>query len=148
LFVLSLIPLLGLLIKEKNMAKPEWGKKRICPSCGTKYYDFKNSPIICPSCGAEFDPDAYLRSRKGKGLSTKAVVEDTSKISEDISDIDEIEIESDDEVVSDDDPLIEIGKNDQDDDSEEIDIDDNVSFIDDDDLNDEDENEEIEDTKQ
>ena len=129
------------------MAKPEWGKKRICPSCGTKYYDFKNSPIICPSCGAEFDPDAYLRSRKGKSLSTKAVVEDTSKISEDISDIDEIEIETDYEVVSDDDPLIEIGKNDQDDDSEEIDIDDNVSFIDDDDLNDEDDNEEIEDTK-
>ena len=64
-----------------------------------------------------------------------------------ITDIDEIEIESDDEVVSDDDPLTEIGKNDQDDDSEEIDIDDNVSFIDDD-LNDEDENEEIEDTKQ
>ena len=24
------------------MAKPEWGRKRICPSCGTKYYDFKN----------------------------------------------------------------------------------------------------------
>ena len=48
------------------MAKPEWGRKRICPSCGTKYYDFKKSPIICPSCGAEFDPDLYLRSRKGK----------------------------------------------------------------------------------
>jgi uncharacterized protein (TIGR02300 family) len=148
LFVLSLIPLLSLLIKEKKMAKPEWGIKRICPSCGTKYYDFKNSPIICPSCGAEFDPDLYLRSRKGKSLSTKVVAEDTSKISEDISDIDEIEIDSDDEVVSDEDPLIEIGKNDKGEDSEEIGIDDNVSFIDDDDLNDEEDNVEIEDTKE
>ncbi len=123
------------------MAKPEWGRKRICPSCGTKYYDFKNSPIICPSCGAEFDPDLYLRSRKGKSLSTKVSTDETSKISEDISDIDEIEIDSDDEVVSDDEPLIDISKNDQDDDTEDMDIDNNASFIEDDDLNDDSDNE-------
>ena len=123
------------------MAKPEWGRKRICPSCGTKYYDFKNSPIICPSCGAEFDPDLYLKSRKGKSLSTKVSADETSKISEDISDIDEIEIDSDDEVVSDDEPLIDISKNDQDDDTEDMDIDNNASFIEDDDLNDDSDNE-------
>ena len=123
------------------MAKPEWGRKRICPSCGTKYYDFKNSPIICPSCGAEFDPDLYLKSRKGKSLSTKESADETSKISEDISDIDEIEIDSDDEVVSDDEPLIDISKNDQDDDTEDMDIDSNASFIEDDDLNDDSDNE-------
>ena len=130
------------------MAKPEWGRKRICPSCGTKYYDFKNSPIICPSCGAEFDPDLYLRSRKGKSLSTKVSTDETSKISEDISDIDEIEIDSDDEVVSDDEPLIDISKNDQDDDTEDMDIDSNVSFIEDDDLNDDSDNEDNKDTKE
>ena len=123
------------------MAKPEWGRKRICPSCGTKYYDFKNSPIICPSCGAEFDPDLYLRSRKGKSLSTKVSTDETSKISEDISDIDEIEIDSDNEVVSDDEPLIDISKNDQGDDTEDMDIDNNASFIEDDDLNDDSDNE-------
>ena len=130
------------------MAKPEWGRKRICPSCGTKYYDFKNSPIICPSCGAEFDPDLYLRSRKGKSLSTKVSTDETSKISEDISDIDEIGIDSDDEVVSDDEPLIDISKNDQDDDTEDMDIDNNASFIEDDDLNDDSDNEDNEDTKE
>ena len=130
------------------MAKPEWGRKRICPSCGTKYYDFKNSPIICPSCGAEFDPDLYLRSRKGKSLSTKVSTDETSKISEDISDIDEIEIDSDDEVVSDDEPLIDISKNDQDDDTEDMDIDNNASFIEDDDLNDDSDNEDNENTKE
>ena len=123
------------------MAKPEWGRKRICPSCGTKYYDFKNSPITCPSCGAKFDPDLYLKSRKGKSLSTKVSTDETSKISEDISDIDEIEIDSDDEVVSDDEPLIDISKNDQDDDTEDMDIDSNASFIEDDDLNDDSDNE-------
>ena len=130
------------------MAKPEWGRKRICPSCGTKYYDFKNSPIICPSCGAEFDPDLYLKSRKGKSLSTKVSPDETSKISEDISDIDEIEIDSDDEVVSDDEPLIDISKNDQDDDTEDMDIDNNASFIEDDDLNDDSDNEDSEDSKE
>ena len=130
------------------MAKPEWGRKRICPSCGTKYYDLNNSPIKCPSCGSVFDPDLYLRSRKGKSLSTKVSTDETSKISEDIADIDEIEIESDDEVVRDDEPLIDISKNDQGDDSEDMDIDDNASFIEDDDLNDDDENEDNEDTKE
>ena len=130
------------------MAKPEWGRKRICPSCGTKYYDFKNSPIICPSCGAEFDPDLYLRSRKGKSLSTKVSTDENSKISEDISDIDEIEIDSDDEVVSDDEPLIDISKNDQGDDTEDMDIDNNASFIEDDGLNDDSDNEDNEDIKE
>ena len=130
------------------MAKPEWGRKRICPSCGTKYYDFKNSPIICPSCGAEFDPDLYLKSRKGKSLSTKESADETSKISEDISEIDEIEIDSDDEVVNDDEPLIDISKNDQNDDTEDMDIDSNASFIEDDDLNDDSDNEDNEDAKE
>ncbi len=37
------------------MAKPELGVKRLCPSCGTKYYDLNRSPILCPKCGTTFD---------------------------------------------------------------------------------------------
>mgnify|MGYP001464982970 FL=1 len=66
------------------MANPEWGKKRICLACNTKFYDLNKSPIICPSCGTEFDPDLYLKSRKGKILSTKAVPEKNQNMSEDI----------------------------------------------------------------
>ena len=62
------------------MAKPEWGKKRICLACNTKYYDLNKSPIICPSCGSEFDPDIYLKSRKGKNVSAKAVSEKNQNI--------------------------------------------------------------------
>jgi uncharacterized protein (TIGR02300 family) len=36
------------------VAKPELGTKRVCPSCGTKYYDLNRSPIVCPSCGTVF----------------------------------------------------------------------------------------------
>ena len=37
------------------MAKPELGTKRVCPACGTKYYDLNRSPITCPNCGTIFE---------------------------------------------------------------------------------------------
>ena len=133
------------------MAKPEWGKKRICLACNTKYYDFNKSPIICPSCGSEFDPDIYLKSRKGKNLATKLVSEKKQNMSEDISNIDDIETDRDDEVVSDDDPLLDINTENQDTETEagvQLNIDEDVSFIDEDDINEDDEaNEEIIDEK-
>ena len=46
------------------MAKPEWGSKRICPSCGTRYYDLQREPVICPKCATPFDAEAFLRSRR------------------------------------------------------------------------------------
>ena len=133
------------------MAKPEWGKKRICLACNTKYYDFNKSPIICPSCGSEFDPDIYLKSRKGKNLSAKVVSEKKQNMSEDISNIDDIETDTDDEVVSDDDPLLDINTENQDAETEagvELNIDEDISFIDEDDINEDDDvNEEIIDEK-
>ena len=121
------------------MAKPEWGKKRICSSCNTKYYDLNKSPIICPSCGAEFDPNDYLKSRKGKSVSSKTSVEKDKNLTEDIENIDDIEVDTDSEVVIDDDPLLEINKEDQnviaDDD---MDMSEDISFIDDDEITDDD----------
>lgn len=46
------------------MVKPELGTKRICPSCGTRYYDLHKDPITCPKCGAAFDPEALLKTRR------------------------------------------------------------------------------------
>ena len=133
------------------MAKPEWGKKRICLACNTKYYDLNKSPIICPSCGSEFDPDIYLKSRKGKNLSAKVVSEKKQNMSEDMSNIDDIETDTDDEVVSDDDPLLDINTENEDTGTEsgvELNIDEDISFIDEDDINEDDEvNEEIIDEK-
>ena len=121
------------------MAKPEWGRKRTCQVCGKKYYDLNKSPIICPSCGAEFDPNHYLKTRKGKSVSSKTSVENDNDLTKDIENIDDIEIDDDGDVVSDDDPLLEINKEDQNviaDD--EIDMDEEVSFIDDDEITEDD----------
>lgn len=46
------------------MAKPELGTKRLCPSCGAKYYDLNREPITCPKCGTIFE--AVMTSRAAK----------------------------------------------------------------------------------
>ena len=48
------------------MAKAELGLKRTCLSCGMRFYDFNRTPIICPGCQTEFDPEAVIRSRRGR----------------------------------------------------------------------------------
>ena len=109
------------------MAKPEWGRKRTCQVCGKKYYDLNKSPIICPCPEAvEFDPNDYLKSRKGKSVPLKASVEDDNDLTKDIENIDDIEVDADGEVVSDDDPLLEINKDDQ---NNLADEEDGISFI-------------------
>ncbi len=56
------------------MAKPEWGTKRICPSCGARYYDLGKVPPTCPPCGAEFDPEALLKSRRARPIPAEEIV--------------------------------------------------------------------------
>lgn len=47
------------------MAKPEWGTKRTCQSCGARFYDLQRNPATCPKCGTVYDPQAALKSRRG-----------------------------------------------------------------------------------
>ncbi|MBM3600154.1 MAG: TIGR02300 family protein [Alphaproteobacteria bacterium] len=48
------------------MAKVEWGTKRICHSCGARFYDLRREEIVCPKCGTEYDPEAVLKSRRSR----------------------------------------------------------------------------------
>src|SRR6266496_3775859 len=52
--------------KGAIVAKPEWGTKRICPSCGTRYYDLMHDPVVCPKCSTPFDPEAFLKARRAR----------------------------------------------------------------------------------
>ena len=84
------------------MSNPEWGIKRVCPSCSIKYYDFNKSPIICPECQFEFDPDLLLKSRKGRSIVAKtdevSVSKDTKKEKETIEE-DIVTIENNEEIL-------------------------------------------------
>jgi len=47
------------------MAKPEWGTKRSCPKCGTRFYDLgKEDPVTCIECGETWDPEPVLKSKQ------------------------------------------------------------------------------------
>ena len=47
------------------MVKPEWGTKRACPKCGTRFYDLgKGDPVTCISCGVHWEPEPILKSKQ------------------------------------------------------------------------------------
>lgn len=108
------------------MAKAEWGTKRVCPNCGTRYYDFAKSPPVCPNCGSVFNPQMTLKSRRGKPVDEEvrevakpaaAVVDPELEGVEidtelgDDAEIDEALLDEDDEV---DDGDVEVTKTDED----------------------------------
>ena len=66
------------------MSKPEWGTKRICPNCGTRYYDMRRDPITCPKCGAPFDAESLVRTRKTRAVAPAAVEEEVAPLEEEL----------------------------------------------------------------
>lgn len=47
------------------MVKPEWGTKRTCPKCATRFYDLgKDEPVTCIECGNVWTPDPVLKSKQ------------------------------------------------------------------------------------
>jgi len=51
------------------VAKPDLGTKRLCGSCGAKFYDLGKDPIVCPKCATVFHPVVATRSRGGAAAS-------------------------------------------------------------------------------
>lgn len=54
------------------MPKEEWGVKRVCPKCATRFYDLQNDPMTCPSCEASFDV-ASLTQQKTRTATAEKV---------------------------------------------------------------------------
>ncbi|RAI38424.1 TIGR02300 family protein [Rhodoplanes roseus] len=48
------------------MAKPELGTKRLCASCGAKFYDLSKDPIVCPKCGTVYEVTLPVAPRGGR----------------------------------------------------------------------------------
>ncbi|GGB27449.1 hypothetical protein GCM10011380_16380 [Sphingomonas metalli] len=47
------------------MIKPEWGTKRTCPKCATRFYDLtKDEPVTCIACGYAWEPEPILKSKQ------------------------------------------------------------------------------------
>ena len=47
------------------MVKAEWGTKRTCPKCATRFYDLgKDDPVTCIECGVSWEPEPVLKSKQ------------------------------------------------------------------------------------
>ena len=83
------------------MAKPAWGNKRTCTSCGTRFYDMKKNPAICPKCGTEDNLKPLLKPRRtpaAKPASEKPAAANDGPEETDVpSDIDDLEVDDDEE---------------------------------------------------
>ncbi|MBR7158929.1 MAG: TIGR02300 family protein [Alphaproteobacteria bacterium] len=77
------------------MSNDKWGTKRICASCGAKFYDLNREPIKCPKCGKEFDAEELLKH------SFSAKAKKARKNVQQLDDDDEINL-SEEELMSDD----------------------------------------------
>jgi uncharacterized protein (TIGR02300 family) len=76
------------------MVKPEWGTKRTCPKCGTRFYDLgSEDPVNCIDCGNQWYPEPVLKSKQPvqfEEVKEKEVEEQDSDLADpDLEDIDE-----------------------------------------------------------
>jgi hypothetical protein len=95
------------------VAKPDWGKKLTCPSCGARFYNLNKEPATCPKCEATVEIQPVLKPRRtpAEAPKPKKVVK---KVSDDDDDVDAL-LDDDD----DDDDLIE-DTSDLDDDDDDV----------------------------
>lgn len=54
------------------MPKEEWGTKRLCPHCATRFYDLMNDPMTCPACGNVITLESLSNGRSRSLISEKA----------------------------------------------------------------------------
>jgi uncharacterized protein (TIGR02300 family) len=78
--------------------KPEWGTKRICQSCGAKFYDMTHTPIICPKCETVFEVETKARKTRAPRVEEVVakpvvVVKDDDEI--DVDDVEDVEDDDD-----------------------------------------------------
>jgi hypothetical protein len=87
--------------RRTPVAKPEWGKKRTCQSCGAKYYDLQQEIPTCPKCETVFQAETPQRGRRSRAAveapkvvplpAAAAVTEEASDIADDDIEVDALD---------------------------------------------------------
>ena len=89
------------------MPKDEWGVKRLCPHCASRFYDLKRDPMTCPECGHSFSAESLTAGRGRTMIAEKASVKERDLDLDDLAD-DEVldeeagDVELDDDLLEDD----------------------------------------------
>jgi uncharacterized protein (TIGR02300 family) len=121
------------------------GLKRICPSCGTRYYDMNKRPVQCPNCKTEFTGASKSKPKRVRGSAANDEAE-----AKRAPEAETEEVERSDDTVS----LEEVAEGEEDaeaeaveGDDDQVDMDDEIEDIDDIDDDEEEIEVEIEDEK-
>ncbi|MEO8723953.1 MAG: TIGR02300 family protein [Sphingobium sp.] len=83
------------------MVKPEWGTKRTCPKCATRFYDLgKDTPVACINCGITWDPEPILKSKQPIPYEEAAPKQVVEVVDDDLAVVDadlDIDVDEDDD---------------------------------------------------
>jgi uncharacterized protein (TIGR02300 family) len=106
------------------VAKPEWGTKRLCTSCGARFYDLNRQPIECPKCSTVIDPEQVTRLKRSRNAPSEAAAKpkvvkpkavlstaedgDDDDVDLEIDDDDDDVLDGDDDLADDEDDLDDI----------------------------------------
>src|SRR6201989_2348452 len=83
---------------ETQMVKPEWGTKRTCPKCSTRFYDLgKEDPVHCIECGTDFIAEPVLKSKQPLAFEAAPQQKEPEKADDDLA-ADDLAIDEDEEV--------------------------------------------------
>ena len=98
---------------ETLMVKPEWGTKRTCPKCSTRFYDLgKEDPVHCIECGTDFIVEPVLKSKQPMAFeAAPAAAKEPEKADEDLA-ADDLAVDEDEEISADEEVDLETGDDD------------------------------------
>lgn len=68
------------------MPKDEWGVKRLCPHCASRFYDLQRDPMTCPECGHTFTAESLIAGRGRALISEKTAAKSDDSDNDDLTD--------------------------------------------------------------
>ena len=95
------------------MVKPEWGTKRTCPKCSTRFYDLgSEDPVHCISCGTDFAPEPVLKSKQPMPFEVAAPAADKPEAVDSDLGAEDLAVDEDAEISADEEVDLETGDDD------------------------------------
>lgn len=87
------------------MPKEEWGVKRACPKCATRFYDLQKDPMTCPACESTFDVASLTQQKTRTAAAEKTAKTEEPAVADDLDEavvLDDDDDDSGSENISDD----------------------------------------------
>jgi uncharacterized protein (TIGR02300 family) len=96
------------------MVNPEWGTKRTCPKCSTRFYDLgKEDPVHCinEACGNSWAPEPVLKSKQPLAFEVATPAAKEAAPDAELA-ADDLAVDEDEEISADEEVDLETGDND------------------------------------